>query len=191
MILGVLSDTHGDRKRTAAAIGLLRRLGAEAFVHCGDVGSTDVLDELAGQRAWIVLGNTDGNEAAWEHYGDSLGLTVRSPPLRVTCDGYVLVVFHGHERAFRELINHALESGTLPEGFDGCAYVLHGHTHIASDVWAGPVRVVNPGALHRSMLPTVATIDLDRGQVRFWEVNENGAADPQNVSREDLRPPSE
>ena len=53
MILGILSDTHGHARRTAAAVRLLQQLGAEAFVHCGDVGSPDVLDELAGRRAGV------------------------------------------------------------------------------------------------------------------------------------------
>ena len=47
MVLGILSDTHGHARRTAAAVRLLEQLGAEAFVHCGDIGSPDVLDELA------------------------------------------------------------------------------------------------------------------------------------------------
>lgn len=39
-------------------------------------------------------------------------------------------------------------------------YLLSGHTHIPTDVWKGPVRCINPGALHRAEVWTVAILDL-------------------------------
>jgi len=173
VILGVLSDTHGQQERTAIAVRLLRRVGAEAFVHCGDVGGDGVLAELAGLRLWIVCGNTDCPDAALEDYASALGLTMsQAGPLRIELDGRSLAVFHGHEAEFRRLMNTLLETGAPPADFGNCDYVLHGHTHLLALARVGTVRVLNPGALHRAMTHTVATLDLRTDAVEFWEVRD-------------------
>src|ERR1041384_6645630 len=104
MILGLLSDTHGQPERAARAIALLREKGASAFIHCGDVCSEGVLDALAGLQAWVVWGNCDLPEAL-RHYAASLGLpTPTGIPLRLRLDDKRIAVFHGHEREFTAVI---------------------------------------------------------------------------------------
>jgi predicted phosphodiesterase len=49
---------------------------------------------------------------------------------------------------------------------------LHGHTHVARDERLGPLRVINPGALQRAAVHTVATLDLRTDQVGFWRVDD-------------------
>jgi hypothetical protein len=177
MILGVLADTHGQRQRAAAAIRLLRGAGAQAFVHCGDLGSAEVLEELAGLRAWVVCGNVDHPTEAMVRYAERLGLTAAgSGPLRIELDGRTLVAFHGHEPEFDGLMACLLERGALPARFGCCDYLLHGHTHLARDVFLGPVRLINPGALHRASPCTVATLDLSGDRLRFWPVSDIPAA---------------
>jgi predicted phosphodiesterase len=39
-------------------------------------------------------------------------------------------------------------------------YLFSGHTHVASDVQKGPTRWINPGALHRASVWTVALLDI-------------------------------
>ena len=171
MILGILSDTHGHAQRTASAVRLLQRLGVEALVHCGDVGGEDVLEQLAGRRVWVVCGNTDCPDDELVRYAESLGLVVtHAGPLRLELDGRALAVFHGHEARFARLLNRVREAGTIPADFGRCDYVLHGHTHIARDERIGPLRVINPGALQRAAMHTVATLDLRAEQVKFWRV---------------------
>jgi putative phosphoesterase len=173
VILGILSDTHGQAQRTASAVRLLHRLGAEALIHCGDVGGEDVLEQLAGQRAWIVCGNTDCPDEALVHYAESLGLVVtHAGPLRLELDGRALAVFHGHEARFVRLVNRVLDTGAIPADFGRCDYVLHGHTHVARDERLGPLRVINPGALQRAPVHTVATLDLRADRVEFWRVDD-------------------
>lgn len=173
MILGVLSDTHGQEERTAIAVRLLRRVGAEAFVHCGDVGGDGVLGALAGLRAWVVCGNTDGPDPALESYARTLGLNLaQNAPLRVELDGRSLAVFHGHEAGFHRLMSVLLETGAPPDDFGRCDYILHGHTHLLALNRIGALRVLNPGALHRAMTHTVATLDLRTDAVEFWEVRD-------------------
>lgn len=178
MILGILSDTHGQWRRTADAVRLLDRLGAEALIHCGDVGSADVLAELAGRRAWVVAGNTDVPDAPYFGGPDWPGITLGEGPLRVEADGRRLVVFHGHETAFESLWRDLIENRAQPEDFAGSEYVLHGHTHVPAALRLGAVRVINPGALHRAPRYTVATLDLAADRVRFWEVRDGHSEEP-------------
>ncbi len=171
MILGILSDTHGERERTAHAIRGLRTAGAEIFAHCGDVGGAAVLDELAGLDIHIVCGNTDCPDSTMVEYAAGLGLRVGLPsPVRFTLDGRNIALFHGHERAFEELIDVLIETRQFPPGFEPCDYVLHGHTHIARALRLGPVRVINPGALHRAPRYTVATLDMATGALDYWQL---------------------
>lgn len=65
MKLGIMSDSHGHAGPVRLALTLLDGRGADAIIHCGDVGSLDVLDELAGRRCWFVWGNTDYARATW------------------------------------------------------------------------------------------------------------------------------
>jgi len=178
VIVGVLSDTHGRWERAAAAVALLQRLGAAAFVHCGDIGGARVLDALAGQRAWLVLGNTDLPEDGLGTYAQSLGLPApASGPLRIELDGHTLIVAHGHEREFERLVVAHMGSA-MPPGVPGAAFLLHGHTHVArAQRLASGAWLVNPGALYRVGVPTVATLDLADASVRFWVVPEPGAPD--------------
>ena len=100
MILGILSDTHGHQHAAAAAVRLLKEAGAEALVHCGDVGGMAVLDELAVLPAWFVRGNTDEPGSLLIEYARSIGITPpMDVPLRIDLDGHSLAVFHGHELA--------------------------------------------------------------------------------------------
>jgi putative phosphoesterase len=179
VILGILADTHGFHRRAARAIHILERLGAEAFVHCGDIGGEDVLAELAGRRAWFVWGNTDAPDPGLIRYAESLGLTPpQGVPAQLEIDGRRLAVFHGHERPFEAMIRRVRQGdhdaiAALGGKFD---YVLHGHTHRPADARAGSIRVINPGALERAQPYTVATLDVPRDLLRFWQVDETADA---------------
>lgn len=176
MILGLLSDTHGRHQRTAGALELLERLGAEAFVHCGDIGGEAVFDQFAGRRMWFVWGNIDTPDPLLEGYAESLGLTVpHTTPVQLEIEGRTIAVYHGHEghfmRLMRQLNRHDLAAfGKLTRGLD---YIFHGHTHRAADLRVGQVRLVNPGALERARPYTVATLDLGRDALDFWQVDEH------------------
>ena len=176
MILGILSDTHGQQQRTACAIRAMKSMGAESIIHCGDVGATEIFDELAGMRAWVVHGNTDYLDDGVDRYAKSLGITlVPETPLMLDIGGRTIAVFHGHEPLFNSLLKHLLNTGELPEDFGRCDYILHGHTHIAGSTRIGPVRVINPGALVRAQLYTVAILDLRTDRVRFLEITDDAA----------------
>lgn len=160
MLLGIVSDTHGQAVRLRTAVSLFERLGVDQIVHCGDVGGIRVFDELVGRRCRFVWGNTDVIEPALIAYLRTAGLPIPAAiPLRIETDGKVILVFHGHEAQFREVL--AQGSGD---------YILHGHTHVARDERVGGIRVINPGALHRAAQYTVATLDTLSDAVAFHDI---------------------
>jgi putative phosphoesterase len=176
VILGILSDTHGRHERSARAIRLLQHLGAEAFVHCGDVGGERVFDELAGRRAWFVWGNTDLAGPMLCAYVRTLGLAVpESVPLRLELNGCSIAVFHGHEPQFTRLARllRAERFAEFEQAVGEHTYILCGHSHRAADVRVGRIHLINPGALNDARLSTVATLDLARDVVKFWHVDDH------------------
>ncbi|MFH0982377.1 MAG: YfcE family phosphodiesterase [Planctomycetota bacterium] len=162
MLIGILSDTHGQHRIAAEALRFFDTRGVEYVIHCGDVGGSAVLDHLVGRQCSFVWGNMDAWRPGLRGYLETVGLPAPpKPPLRLELDGKVFLVFHGHEAGFRE----ALRAGEAD-------YVLHGHTHAARDERVGRVRVINPGALHRARPKTVATLDITADAVTFYAADE-------------------
>lgn len=161
MLLGVLSDTHDQYARTRAAIELLRAKGVGAIVHCGDLCSEPILDLLAGELpAWFVFGNNDWDTTGLANTAKHLGLTCLGSHGVIELAGRKIGVAHGDRQ------NPLRELTTTP----GLRWLLTGHTHHAHDDLEGTIRYVNPGALHRTRSPSVATIDLINDAVLFHGV---------------------
>ena len=161
VIIGILSDTHDRADAMAEGMRALREAGAAFFVHCGDVGSERVLDLLAGEPAAFVWGNTDWDRRGLERYAEQLGVTCYGNLANLLLDGKQIAVTHGDD--------HRLKQRLLAgQQYD---YVLQGHTHVAHDERIGRTRLINPGALHRAKVKTVATLDLIADRLTFLPVN--------------------
>lgn len=159
MKIGILSDSHDRIQPLRRALQTLDAAGAEVFIHCGDVGGLDALAEFAGRRAWFVWGNTDDPAPAWRRPIEAWGLPWPEGPLDLQLDGKRIAVFHGHERDLHAVIDTAEHD-----------YLLYGHTHQKDDRRWGRMRAVNPGALHRVAVKTVALLDLETDDLRFIEI---------------------
>lgn len=160
MIVGILSDSHGDHRIVARVMTLFDSLGVAHLIHCGDVGGGAVFDELVGRPLTFVWGNTDDPPPGLCAYAESVGFILpHAEPTRVELDGKRFAVFHGHEAGFTSAI------GTLDVD-----YILHGHTHCQRDERFGAQRVINPGALHRARPKSVATLDTATDQLTFHEI---------------------
>lgn len=157
IVMGILSDSHGQRLRVRKAIGLLQARGATLFVHLGDLGD-GVLDELAGLDVRIVFGNCD-DDRSLASYAEALGIVVLHPAGCFEVDGKRIGITHGH------LVEHL--EGLYKEGVD---YLLHGHTHERSDTFCGAVRMINPGALHRAKPITAAILIPATGELESIHV---------------------
>ncbi len=162
MKIGIMSDNHGRLRPVRRALDLLQAAGEDGIIHCGDSGGLDTLELLAGRRGWFVWGNTDFPEPTWRAEVEALDLPWPNGPLRLTLAGKQIAVFHGHEPAFTEMLEKAT----------GCDYLIHGHTHRACDHRHVDMRIINPGALHRVSVKTVALLDLNTDTVEFIEVDD-------------------
>jgi len=161
VVIGILSDTHGNLRAVRQAIGIFEECDAGAVFHCGDVGGLDVLRELAatGRSCWFVWGNTDLPNPDWAETVAAMGLYWPDGPLLVELDGKRIGVAHGHEWQLA-----AMKTDPLID------YILSGHTHQCRDERNGHARIINPGALHRTAVRTVATLDLATDELRFHEL---------------------
>lgn len=155
--LGILSDSHGHAATTRAAVELLLERHCSILLHLGDLGSEEVIDELVGHNARIVLGNCD--EPGLGRYAELVGVRNDHPAGSLEIDGKRLVFTHGH---IEEPMRQALA--------DGVAYLLHGHTHEVRDEVIQRTRVINPGALHRAARYTAAVLAPATGRLDIIEV---------------------
>lgn len=124
MVIGLISDTHGELRATVHSA----LAGVELILHAGDVGGDDILDELALiAPVHAVAGNCDD---------------VRDPRLHDRLErtfGNVRVhVSHGHELG-------APTPERLVAAYDADV-IVYGHTHRSRIERIGGRLVVNPGA---------------------------------------------
>lgn len=157
MILGLLSDTHGRVEATAAGVEILRKNGAQFLIHCGDVGSIHVLDYLVGIPSAFVWGNSDYDRYTLEKYAQQLSIRCCGPFGELELDGKRIALLHGDDYRLRDRI-------IAQQNHD---YLFMGHTHSAGEHRVGRTLVVNPGALHRATVKSVATVDTAGDTVMF------------------------
>jgi putative phosphoesterase len=160
VIVGILSDTHDRVEAARAGVELLRQNGAEFYVHCGDVGSEQILDLLAGLPSAFVFGNNDWDRRGLERYAKDLNISCLGDAGALQLGGKSFQVVHGDDH---RILRRAIDE----QQFD---YVLHGHTHLTHDERVGRTRIINPGALHRAREKTVAVLDTDRDQLTFLPI---------------------
>lgn len=161
MLIGIMSDSHGKQQAVRQALEIFHKLGVEHVIHCGDVGGTEVFDELVGWPLTFVWGNTDFPAAPLLTYLKTVGIAPPGAiPAEVTLGGKRFAIFHGHEQGFAQTLENP-----------GTDYICHGHTHERRDERIGVTRIINPGALHRARPKTVATLDSGFDRLEFHNVD--------------------
>jgi putative phosphoesterase len=143
MLVGIISDTHGLMR--PEAIAALR--GSDLILHAGDVGRSDVLDELRGIAPTLaVRGNVD-----WQRWAASLPetRTVEVGPLRF-------------------LVLHQIAELHIDPAAAGYAVVVYGHSHKPSIERRNGVLYLNPGSAgpRRFRLP----VTIARVRVSGWNM---------------------
>lgn len=150
MLLGIISDTHGDISSTRNAIRMFESLGVEQVVHCGDIGSASIVNLFAGLKTHFVFGNVDHQQ---EYIRDAIKdndheCLDRLGTLEI--EGRKIAFLHGDD-------NHRLNEITQSEKWD---LVCHGHTHMPHLSRRGKTLVLNPGAIARATRSSIAVVDL-------------------------------
>jgi len=161
MLIGIMSDSHGDTEATQRAVSGMLTKGCQSMFHCGDVCGSGVLDVLAAAPSvHFVWGNCDHDAARWRPYLREVGLPWPEPPVQVAMSGKTLLLAHGHEPGFDRFPRRT-----------GVDYLLSGHTHVREDRREGAVRCINPGALYRASIKSFATLDLENDLLTFYRLD--------------------
>lgn len=151
MRIGVVSDSHGHVVFTREAIRLLESMDVEQVIHCGDIGSVDIIPLFSAWPTHFVFGNVDlydsdvmrmAIEAAGQHCHERFG--------RLTLVDRTIAFLHSDDN---QAFTDAIDSGEWD-------FIFYGHTHIADTRRAGSTLVVNPGALYRATPHSIAIVDL-------------------------------
>lgn len=155
--IGLISDTHNAVARTRVAVELLAAAGADVLVHCGDLTGPEIVKVCSALPLYFVFGNNDAESVPdLRAAAERCGATCLGWGGTFERHGRRLAIVHGHRhRDTRPLLQ------TSPD------YLFSGHSHQAADWMEGATRRINPGALFRAKLYTVAMLDLqtDRLQV--------------------------
>ena len=166
MLVGVISDTHDQVRRTKRAVAALKAAGAKALFHCGDITVAEVVFECFNIPGYFVFGNCDFDREGLRRAINSIGGSCLERGDIVTLAGRRIGITHGDSE--REL--HRL-AGSQPD------YLLSGHTHRMNDQQKGPTRHINPGALHRASMWTVALLDLASDRLKMVTISNDSMQD--------------
>jgi putative phosphoesterase len=150
LLLAVVSDTHGHLPYTLDAVAMLDSLDVDEVIHCGDIGSAEIVEAF---RAWpthFVFGNVDIDE-------DELREAITR--CRQTCHGrFGLLEREGRRIAWLHSDDQRLFRQTIEsQEYD---LVCYGHTHVPEQHFQGRTLVLNPGALYRATPHTLAVVRL-------------------------------
>ena len=159
MRIGILSDTHDQVARTGRAVEALMAEGVEVLIHCGDLTGPEIVHECGLLTCYYVFGNNDFDEIELKAAMDATGGVCLGYGAEITLAEKRIAVTHGDSaREFRRLL------AGLPD------FLLFGHTHVPLNERDGPTRQINPGALHRASVWTVAVLDPEADEVRFLTI---------------------
>ncbi|MFN0056332.1 MAG: metallophosphoesterase family protein [Planctomycetales bacterium] len=160
MRLAVVSDTHGQLAYTAAAVKLISSHGAQVVLHCGDIGSTDIVPLFAEWPTHFVFGNVDYDTAELSQAIHEAGQTCH--------DRFGTLQLEGTEIAFLHSDDQSRFQATIDSGeYD---LVCYGHTHVPRQHRVGKTLVLNPGALFRATPHTIALVELPALEVQHITV---------------------
>ena len=155
MRIGIVSDTHGHIGNTIQAVRVLQDHKVELVIHCGDIGSIDVVELFAGTPTHFVFGNVDSSAEQMRRAIEQAEQTCHGRFGSLDLEGRKIAFLHSDDsRQFRETIR----SGEWD-------LVCYGHTHEAESHRERNTLVLNPGALYRANPHSLAIVELPSIQV--------------------------
>lgn len=150
MLLGIVSDTHGHLPYTLDALRVLESWPVERVIHCGDIGSEQIVELFARWPTHFVFGNVDTQPALLERAIVAAGQTSHGRFGELRLANRRIAFLHSDDG---ERFHDAVASGDYD-------LVCYGHTHVAEQHRSGRTLVLNPGALYRATPHTLAIVDL-------------------------------
>jgi putative phosphoesterase len=150
MRIGIVSDTHGNRRTVLHALTELRQRGITTVLHCGDIDDPETVALFRGFTTHFVFGNCDSDKEALRAAMADINATLHDLFGNIELEGVKLAFMHGDDKA---LMRDVERSGYYD-------FLFYGHTHQAEQRQSGPTRLINPGALHRARPKTFIVLDL-------------------------------
>ncbi len=150
MLLGVVSDTHGQAPHTVRAVRMLESLKVAEVLHCGDIGSSDIVAMFAAWPTHFVFGNVDYDRDRLRQLIQAAG--------QECCDQFGSLRLEQQEIAFLHGDDSRRLKQTIEE--DRWQLVCHGHTHVSRIERIGQTLVLNPGAVYRARPHSIAVVEL-------------------------------
>ncbi|WP_207284498.1 metallophosphoesterase family protein [Pseudomonas sp. FW300-N2A2] len=135
MKVGVISDTHGLlRPEALAALE-----GCERIIHAGDIGSSEILEQLGAIAPLNVVRGNNDLDAPWaKDLADCL---------RFDLNGWEALLVH--------------DLADVPAVLDATVkLVITGHSHKPCIEWRGEVLYLNPGSAGRRRFKLPVTLAL-------------------------------
>lgn len=150
MLIGVVSDTHGHAEFARDAARMLETFEVESVLHCGDIGSPEVVRVFQKWPTHFVFGNVDHHEMMMRKAISNAGQTCHERFGELNLCGVRIAMLHSDDaKQFAEAI--------ASRKYD---LICYGHTHVAKQERCGSTLVLNPGALYRATPHTIAIVDL-------------------------------
>jgi putative phosphoesterase len=150
MLLGIVSDTHGHLASTRAAVRMLESLGVATVLHCGDIGSTAIVELFAAWPTHFVRGNVDDHPEELRAAIQEAGQTYHGRFGELVFAERRIAFMHGDDAArLRTTINCG--------EYD---LVCYGHTHQQEQHLEARTLVLNPGALYRAKPHSLAVVRM-------------------------------
>lgn len=167
MLIGVISDSHGEIEKIKKVLGIFEKMGVKMIIHAGDLdraGHLELFKELA-LPIKMVIGNIDEEPERYLEKSKSLGLDFEMNTfLNIKVDNCRIFVFHGNVLGPLELV--------LDKFIDSKLYdvVVYGHTHKKRNENKNGVLLLNPGSLQPIGLgikESVAVYDTDTNKAEI------------------------
>ncbi|PQO44528.1 YfcE family phosphodiesterase [Blastopirellula marina] len=154
MQIGIVSDTHGQEAFAQAAAHMLQSFSVEQVLHCGDIGSTGIVEIFSKWPTHYVFGNTDDARDVLQEAIEERGGTCHGVAGDIELAGRRIGMTHGDDGSLLMRMIRSRE-------YD---LVCSGHTHRTLVRQEGETLVLNPGALFRASQHTIAIVDLETMQ---------------------------
>jgi putative phosphoesterase len=139
---------------------MLESLEVAVVLHCGDVGTPEVVSLFSALPTHFVFGNCDHDRKTLARAIEQAGQTCHGSFGELEMGGRRIAFLHGDDA---ELLRETIDSGHWE-------LVCHGHTHVVRQERRGETLILNPGAVHRANPHTIATVELPERIVKLVNI---------------------
>ena len=136
MQIGVVSDTHNNKKNIDIIIALFNKQKVPLVIHTGDVTNANSLQKFSKLEAKLVgvYGNNDRNEKGIKEIAKKNHFSFQEPPKSLSLCNKNIVIFHEPD----SIDDFLLQNKDID-------IVIHGHTHRYRNEIREGILFFNPG----------------------------------------------